>query len=84
MFSKKIGLSSLTITSVPKTDLSFNLGGTKTSVFIYPVNNWKYNTSYTITVSVQSETGESLDSSVEYKFTPKEVTNSSLNESNFR
>jgi hypothetical protein len=83
-FSKNIDPSSLSITIDPKEDISFNFGENKNNIFVHPEKNWKYGTKYTILMSVQSESGESLNSPITYIFTPQKETGSSLNESGFK
>jgi hypothetical protein len=83
-FSKNIDPSSLSITIDPKEDISFNFGENKNNIFVHPEKNWKYGTKYTISMSVQSESGEGLNSPITYIFTPQKETGSSLNESGFK
>lgn len=80
-FSKAINISSLSIVTDPNTDIGFNSGEDKKSIFVYPKENWNYDTEYSITVNVQSTNGELLENPVVYKFTPIKIRNSALDES---
>lgn len=84
IFSKRIDASSLSVTISPKENITFNFGENKNNIFVHPETNWKYGTTYTISISVQSESGETLESKINYVFTPEKETGSSLNESGFR
>mgnify|MGYP001584726602 CR=1 FL=1 len=83
-FSKKIDPSSLSVTIDPKVNISFNFGDNGNNIFVHPESDWLYGKKYTIFMSVQSESGETLDSPIKYTFIPEKETDSSLDESGFK
>ena len=83
-FSKEVDPSTLVIKTTPYIDLSSSVGSNGKALFIYPNNNWKYDTFYTITFSINSKSGEKLGSEIIYEFTPKAVKGSEMNERNLR
>lgn len=57
-FSKPIDINTLTINSIPKSNITFETDQNDTSLFIRSIDGWSYGTTYEITISVMSKDKE--------------------------
>lgn len=79
-FSVPVDASSVSVEIKPRLNLNFSISSGGKTLNVFPVEAWRYNTGYSITIDAKSKDGRSLSSPIEYSFKPKPVLDSPLTE----
>ena len=82
-FSKPIDLISTIVQIKPYENFDLSLSKDGMTLSIFPIQSWKYNTKYDLTITVKSKDSQELESPLLYTFTPKEVLESDLIENTY-
>ncbi len=79
-FNKEIDISTLVLTSNPKTDLDFYTNSNKTVLYIRAVGGWKIDTPYTLNIDIKDNKGQGLDERIVFNFIVTSPTTSEMSE----
>ena len=83
-FSEPVDASSASVDFEPLIATELDTDGSGRTLFIRPVDEWRVNINYELTLNIKSKTGNSLESPIEFNFKFIEPTGPLIDESNVR
>lgn len=79
-FSKPVNVSTTVVKIKPSVNFNTSVDDDGTTLSVYPISAWVYNTEYSVTIEAVSAEGEKLSPPIEYSFKPIQFTDSPLTE----
>jgi len=79
-FNKQVDTTTTVVTIKPTTAFRLSADSLERTLYISPIEEWKYNQPYQVEVEARSSDGEALTPPIQYTFKVTPITNSPLSE----